>query len=97
VTALEAEVLAELESVAVANSVRRSGIGRALCDAVIAWAREQGAAEIELEVRTSSSGAIALYTQLGFATVGARAKYYRGPVEDAVLMRLDLAHHDRDL
>jgi len=89
-TVLDAEVLAELESVGVADSLRRVGIGRALCEAVIGWARNQGAVEVELEVR-SRSGAIGLYKALGFAAIGVRAKYYRNPVDDAVLMRLVLA------
>jgi ribosomal-protein-alanine N-acetyltransferase len=90
VTVLETEVLAELESVGVADSARRAGIGRALCEAVIAWVRGQGAEQIELEVRSRSDGAIALYRGLGFAAVGMRPKYYREPVDDAVLMRLAL-------
>lgn len=97
VKVLESEVLAELESVAVADSVRRSGIGQALCEKVIGWAREQGAAEIELEVRSRSEGAIALYRKLGFAAVGVRPGYYRGPADDAVLMRLELGPRNRDL
>ncbi len=89
-TVLEDEVRSELESVAVAASVRRAGIGRALCGAVIGWARAQGAAEIELEVRSRSDGPISLYKALGFEIVGSRPKYYRDPVDDAILMRLVL-------
>ena len=78
---------AELESVGVRAAARRDGVGRALCEAVIAWAWERGAAVIELEVRASSAGARALYAALGFAEVGLRRGYYAQPVEDAVLMR----------
>lgn len=95
-----AEVSAELESLAVAEAARRSGIGRALCGAVFGWSRERGASEIVLEVRSRSAGPIALYEQLGFLAVGKRTKYYRGPVDDAILMRLGLASEasiDRDL
>ena len=90
VTVIEQDVLAELESVGVADSARRAGIGRALCEAVIAWVREEGADELDLEVRSASDGAIALYRGLGFATFGMRAKYYRDPPDDAVLMRLGM-------
>jgi ribosomal-protein-alanine N-acetyltransferase len=82
--------LAELESVAVEGAARRKGVGAALCAAVIAWSRGQGAATVELEVRAGSRGAIALYGGLGFVVVGRRAGYYRGSLEDAVLMRLEL-------
>jgi ribosomal-protein-alanine N-acetyltransferase len=82
--------VAELESIVVQEATRRVGTGRALCTAVIAWSRQQGAAALELEVRAGSRGAIALYTGLGFAVAGRRRAYYREPVEDAVLMRLEL-------
>ena len=81
---------AELESVAVDVEVRRAGVGRALCVAVAGWCTEQGAAVLELEVRAASAGAIALYTGLGFVFAGVRRGYYRDPVDDAVLMRLEL-------
>jgi [ribosomal protein S18]-alanine N-acetyltransferase len=83
-------IVAELESVVVDLAARRGGVGRALCGAVVAWSRGQGAAAVELEVRAGSGGAIALYAGLGFVVVGRRGGYYRGPVEDAVLMRLEL-------
>jgi ribosomal-protein-alanine N-acetyltransferase len=84
------EGVAELESVAVEAAARRSGVGRVLCGSVADWCRKLGAAELELEVRAGSMGAIALYTGLGFVGIGRRARYYREPVEDALLMRLDL-------
>jgi ribosomal-protein-alanine N-acetyltransferase len=34
---------------------------------------------------------MALYGELGFAVVGRRPGYYAGPVEDAVLMRMERA------
>ena len=80
---------AELESVAVAASERRGGIGRALCAAVIAWAWERGALRVELEVRASSAVAVALYRGLGFTVTGRRTRYYSQPDDDAVLMRLE--------
>ena len=51
--------------------------------------------EMELEVRAGSVGAIALYGGLGFVVVGRRKGYYREPVEDALLMKLELAGGDR--
>ena len=80
----------EIESVAVAAEARRLGVGRELCEAVVAWCRGQGAAVVELEVRAGSEGAIALYRGLGFCEVGRRRGYYREPEEDALLMHLEL-------
>jgi ribosomal-protein-alanine N-acetyltransferase len=86
-----ADGVAELESVAVATSARRAGIGRALCAAVLDWSREQGAASITLEVRAASAAALALYSGLGFAPAGRRPRYYRDPEDDALILRLPLA------
>jgi [ribosomal protein S18]-alanine N-acetyltransferase len=80
----------ELESVAVAEAARRQRVGRALCVAVMEWCRGQGAGSVELEVRAGSLGAIGLYTGLGFVASGRRRGYYRDPVEDALLMQMEL-------
>lgn len=85
-----ASELAELESLAVVTSSRCQGIGRTLCVAVMDWSCGHGARSMELEVRASSRGAVALYKSLGFAEQGRRLGYYRDPVEDAVLMAADL-------
>jgi ribosomal-protein-alanine N-acetyltransferase len=77
---------AELESVVVSPSDRRKGIGKALCQQVMDWSRTMGASELELEVRASSDGALALYGSLGFVEQARRRGYYRNPTEDAVLM-----------
>jgi len=78
--------IAELESVAVSESARRSGLGRALCERVMQWARERGAKSMQLEVRESNAAALSLYRRLGFVEQGKRPKYYKEPVEAAVLM-----------
>jgi [ribosomal protein S18]-alanine N-acetyltransferase len=80
----------ELESVVVVAGARRRGVGRALCGAVVEWCRDLGAGEVELEVRAESLGARRMYEELGFVEVGRRVSYYDGPVDDAVLMRLEL-------
>lgn len=79
----------ELESVVVAEEMRRRGVGRALCKELLRWAESQGASGVSLEVR-ASSGAQELYAALGFKQIGRRKGYYREPDEDAVLMRAEL-------
>jgi ribosomal-protein-alanine N-acetyltransferase len=81
-----AGAVAELENIAVREAARCRGIGRALCREAIDWSRSRGARVIELEVRASSAGALALYRSLGFMEQGRRLGYYRDPTEDAVLM-----------
>jgi [ribosomal protein S18]-alanine N-acetyltransferase len=43
-----------------------------------------------LEVRVSNQPAVALYEYVGFSRSGVRTKYYTNPIEDAVLMELEL-------
>ena len=84
------EAIAELETLVVDKDARRQGVGKALCEAVAVWSRQHAAAGLELEVRTGNEAAIALYNSLGFEITGRRRAYYQQPVEDAVLMRLNL-------
>jgi ribosomal-protein-alanine N-acetyltransferase len=81
----------EILNVAVAPAHRRRGVGRALLDTCLAWMGECGAAKVYLEVRRSNGGAIAMYGEAGFETLGVRRDYYRKPTEDAVTMALVLA------
>lgn len=82
--------VAELESVAVSAGARRRGVGRALCEQAMQWARAHGAQAIELEVRESNDAARGLYRRMGFLEQGKRTRYYKGPEEDAVLMAAKL-------
>ena len=95
VIGLGESAVAELESVVVAVGARRKGVGRALCEDVFAWCRLEGAGEVELEVRSASTGAVGLYERLGFRVEGMRKGYYREPYDDAVLMRLEFANWPR--
>ncbi len=57
----EAPAECELEFVLVPPHARRRGIGSALMETVLAWARDLGAREIWLEVRKSNVRAVRLY------------------------------------
>ena len=81
----------ELESIAVAQEVRREGIGRALVKAFIDWAKFHGARRLELEVRASNARAVKLYEGAGLRREGLRAGYYQSPEEDALLMGVEFA------
>jgi len=78
----------ELENIAVRADRRGQGFGKALCEAVLAWCRKEGAEAVELEVREGSVGARHLYERLGFVAVGRRRKYYSQPDEDGVLYQI---------
>jgi N-acetylglutamate synthase len=59
---------AGLSAVRVADARRRRGHATALCSALIAWAREQGAGSCYVQVLIDNGAAIALYERLGFTT-----------------------------
>lgn len=72
-----------IANVAVGESRRGLGIGRALVEEGLNEARRRGCLAVWLDVRQSNRQARALYEQLGFRRVLVRQKYYRKPVEDA--------------
>jgi [ribosomal protein S18]-alanine N-acetyltransferase len=80
----------ELESIAVAASARRVGLGTALLETLVYWARQQGASRVQLEVRHGNDATIMFYKRNGFIKDGLRRGYYRDPEEDALLMSLTL-------
>lgn len=77
-----------IDNIAVFPEYRGRGVGRAVTQALIEKAKENGGVFITLEVRASNTPAITLYTSLGFETVGVRKHFYTEPEEDAVLMTL---------
>jgi [ribosomal protein S18]-alanine N-acetyltransferase len=78
---------AEIANLAVAPDRRGRGVGSRLLDAALTEAQLAGAVVVHLEVRDSNAAARALYGSRGFEAVGRRRRYYRDPVEDALLLR----------
>jgi putative acetyltransferase len=72
----------------VAATHRRRGIGRALLEQAVAWAREADVQKLELHVFPWNEPAIRLYDSFGFEREGLRRDHYRRGDEyvDAVLM-----------
>jgi ribosomal-protein-alanine N-acetyltransferase len=87
VVAQDAADEGEILNLAVAPARHRGGIGRALVARVLATLAGRGAVRVFLEVRESNAAARALYAALGFQEVGRRSRYYRRPVEDAIVLR----------
>jgi [ribosomal protein S18]-alanine N-acetyltransferase len=82
---------AELETIAVAMEAQRRGVAQQLFGAMIAILKRESISEVILEVRPSNQAALAFYRAQGFAETGRRRSYYADPVEDAVLLALNLA------
>jgi ribosomal-protein-alanine N-acetyltransferase len=87
VVALAAGAEADIADLAVAMSARRRGIGRILLERIITELGAKGVEWVYLEVRESNRAARALYEAGGFDPVGVRRRYYRQPVEDALILR----------
>jgi [ribosomal protein S18]-alanine N-acetyltransferase len=77
----------EIANLAVAPTGWGSGIGRRLLNAALEAAQIRGANAVYLEVRDSNDRARRLYQSSGFEEVGRRRRYYRRPVEDAIVLR----------
>jgi RimJ/RimL family protein N-acetyltransferase len=76
----------------VARTHRRQGIGRALMEQAVRWARSAGVRKLELHVFPHNDAAIALYESMGFEREGYRKGHYRRDdgYQDAILMALEL-------
>jgi RimJ/RimL family protein N-acetyltransferase len=72
----------------VAESHRRQGVGRALLDEAVAWARSAGVRKLELHVFPWNEPALGLYETFGFEREGYRKRHYErgGELVDAILM-----------
>lgn len=81
----------ELGNVAVALEARGKGVGKRLVREALERVRQRGSGECFLEVRASNQRARQLYDELGFTVVGKRRAYYRQPIEDALVMRVELS------
>jgi putative acetyltransferase len=72
----------------VAVDHRRRGIGRALLEEAVRWARESGIRKLELHVFPWNEPALRLYESFGFEREGLRKEHYAraGTYVDAILM-----------
>lgn len=76
----------------VAAGHRRRGIGRALLEQAVTWARASGVRKLELHVFPWNEPAIALYESFGFVSEGLRRGHYLrdGEDVDAILMAYEV-------
>ncbi len=80
----------------VAREWRGRGVGSALMEAGIAWAREAGAHKLSLQLWPHNHAALALYRKFGFVQEGLLRRHYprrNGELWDAVVMGLVLDDH----
>jgi len=76
---------------AVRKDARRRGIGTSLLREALAWSKTFSAEKALLEVRASNQAALRFYERHGFRTAGRRPRYYTAPVDDALLLTVEIA------
>ena len=78
--------------IAVVEKHRQQGVGSMLfLEALRKITKTKPETEhITLEVRESNAAAIELYKKYGFMETGRRKNYYKDPVEDGIIMGMDL-------
>ena len=86
----------EILNLGVSPAHRRCGVGSQLVRAMIAALAARGVRAVYLEVRESNVAARELYDRLGFREMGRRSRYYRRPVEDAILLRAAISAETGD-
>lgn len=80
----------DIVNLTVAPERRGLGIGQLLLRALLHRASLEGVRRAYLEVRESNLPARKLYQKAGFRETQTRPRFYRGPVEDAILMDLKI-------
>ena len=87
---LASSTSSDIQTIAVTDSHRGSGIGRLLMQSLLEFAKKQGAKDVFLEVREDKPIPQALYGSLGFVAIDRRENYYQPDGVAAIVMRLDL-------
>jgi RimJ/RimL family protein N-acetyltransferase len=78
----------------VAASARRQGVGTALLEQAVTWARATGVRKLELHVFPHNEPAIRLYERFGFVREGYRKDHFRRGASgyvDAILMAYEVS------
>lgn len=88
-------VESDIYMIVVGEDFKRQGIGRKLLEYLIEDCTEQGLETIFLEVRETNTPAYNLYEAVGFEEIGRRRAYYSSPIEDALMMKLDLPREEQ--
>jgi len=86
-SAPEGLVQADIQTIAVAKSHRRLGLGALLLRRLLDEAVARGAHDVLLEVRADNPDAQHLYERHAFTAIAVRPRYYQPDNVDAIVMR----------
>lgn len=82
----------DIVNLAVRPDRRGLGLGRLLLSSLLEEVAATGVQTVFLEVRAGNEEALKLYRGAGFRETQRRPDFYAEPVEDAILMRLEMSH-----
>ncbi|GAA1181147.1 ribosomal protein S18-alanine N-acetyltransferase [Nesterenkonia xinjiangensis] len=85
--------LADVQTIAVAPEAQGRGLGTTMLHLVVDTARDLGAEQVLLEVRSDNDGAQGLYRREGFTHIHTRRRYYPDGA-DALIMQKPLTDLD---
>jgi ribosomal protein S18 acetylase RimI-like enzyme len=74
-----------VQEISVAAAARGRGVGRALMDSVVAFARARGSRCVWLETQAANYPAIELYQRYGFTLCGLDERFYEARSSDVAL------------
>lgn len=80
----------DITNIAVSPEYRGKGVGLALMNSLKELAYQRNIDNLILEVRESNYAAINLYEKVGFCRAGIRKNFYEKPVENAIVMYMQL-------
>jgi len=80
----------EILNIAVKENYRKAGVGTLLIRSTLDISKQNSPANIWLEVRFSNKPAIEFYKKHGFSPEHLRRNFYSNPVEDGIVMKLDV-------
>ncbi|MDY0830207.1 ribosomal protein S18-alanine N-acetyltransferase [Microbacterium sp. BG28] len=80
----------DVQTIALDESARGRGFGRALLRTLLSTAHERRVREVFLDVRDDNPVARGLYASEGFVEAGRRPRYYQPDDVDAIVMRVDV-------
>lgn len=79
-----------INMVYIAPDHRKQGLASHLLDFTLDQLKQRGVKHLFLEVRQTNQPALTLYEKAGFTRLITRPHYYQNPVEDAVIMQMNL-------
>ncbi len=77
----------ELLKIGILRRFRRQRLGSRLLDYFLTNLQQRGVEELFLEVRSRNNSALSFYRNSGFTDVGRRIRYYKQPLDDALILR----------